>query len=63
MKWGIDMLDIRPNEIVREVAASDISFEDTLSAVIPLLGGVMISILLVAGYWDVLAMKAHAQGD
>lgn len=57
------MLDIRPNEIVREVAASDISFEDTLSAVIPLLGGVMISILLVAGYWDVLAMKAHAQGD
>jgi len=63
LKWGIDMLDIRPNEIVREVAASDISFEDTLSAVIPLLGGVMISILLVAGYWDVLAMKAHAQGD
>lgn len=63
MKWGIDMLDIRPNEIVREVAASDISFDDTLSAVIPLLGGVMISILFVAGYWDVLAMKAHTQGD
>ncbi len=58
MKWGIDMLDIRPNEIVREVTASDISFD-----VMPLLGGVMISILFVAGYWDVLAMKAHTQGD
>lgn len=63
MKWGIDMLDIRPNEIVREVTASDISFDDTLPAVIPLLGGVMISILFVAGCWDVLAMKAHTQGD
>ncbi len=63
MKWGIDMMDIRPNEIVREVTALDISFDDTLPAVIPLLGGVMISILFVAGYWDVLAMKAHTQGD
>ena len=57
------MLDIRPNEIVREVAASDISFDDTLSAVMPLLCGVIISILFVAGYRDVLAMKAHIQGD
>ena len=57
------MMDIRPNEIVREVTAFDISFDDTLPAIIPLLGGVMISILFVAGYWDVLAMKAHTQGD
>jgi len=63
LKWGIDMLDIRPNEIAREVAAYDISFNDTLPAVMPLLGGVIISILFVAGYRDVLAMKAHIQGD